>query len=157
YLVLFSDQIVSSRQPIDLLQAKQVLGEVKFGGGTAIYDAIDQTCKHQLSWASNPDKVRRGMFLISDGEDNSSRIDRLKAEHAAQEEGVAIFTLMTHPSFAGPRPRGERSLKELSKETGGFVTDRNLKDAVPLAESLLRSQWIFSFDPAKSDQKLHPL
>ncbi|MGC1370672.1 MAG: hypothetical protein WA824_00915, partial [Candidatus Sulfotelmatobacter sp.] len=59
YLVLFNQKVAVSRDPISASQAKKALGSVIFKGGTAVYDAIDPTCKQKLSRSGNPAKPRR--------------------------------------------------------------------------------------------------
>ena len=150
YLVLFNQGVAISKQPLATSEAKQALEEVKFSGGTAVYDAIEQTCRRALSRLANANIPRRVIILISDGGDNQSHVTHTKAEEAAQEEGIAVFSLAPQPE-----PRGERFLKEVSESTGGRYINNNLKQLIPVL-SAIDAQWLVSFTPSQSGGgKLH--
>lgn len=157
YLVLFNISAAISKQPLQVSQVQSALDGVQFGGGTAVYDAIEQTCIQKLSRSGNPDTPRRAIMLISDGDDNQSHVTRHSAEEAAAKEGVAVFSLTTEPTVADTR--GEYFLKEISHDTGGeVVRSKNLTDGVALLIAAIESQWALSFVPAQpSDKKVHSL
>lgn len=152
YLVLFNDRIGVSRDGISALQAKQVLDSTRFYGGTAVYDAIEQTCIQKLSRSGNP--ARRVILLISDGEDDASYATQKRAEEAALREGVSVFALETNDTHM----RGDKFLRKLSQETGGFFTDKDFKKAVPAAFAAIDAQSIITFSPTQStDKNLHAM
>jgi Ca-activated chloride channel family protein len=157
YLVLFNSSVVISRQPLLAPQAKSVLDAAAFGGGTAVYDAIGQTCIQKLSRSGNPDMPRRVVLLISDGEDNQSHVTHTNAEETAEKEGVAVFSLVTWSDLSGSA--GEHFLNEVSHDTGGrAIRAKNLTDGVAPLLAAIEDQWALSFVPAQSlDQKLHSL
>jgi Ca-activated chloride channel homolog len=157
YLAVFNDSIAISKTPTQVLQMQMALNSIKFGGGTAVYDAIERICSEVLSRSRNPDIQRRAILLISDGEDNSSHIPHEKAETTAEKEGVPVFSLATHSSLAGPR--GEHFLKEVSHNTGGReIKTENLAESLPLLLTAIDEQWALSFAPPQSaDKKLHSL
>ncbi len=157
YLVLFNYSATSSRQPLQASQAQSMLDAAKFEGGTAVYDAIEQTCIRRLSRLGNPGTPRRVILLISDGEDNSSHVPRDAVENTAEKEGVAVFSLITESSLSGRQ--GQHFLKEVSEVTGGrAISVKNPTDPVaPLLEAI-GGQWALNFTPAQSlDKKLHSL
>jgi len=157
YLVLFNGSVATSRQPLPVSQAQSVLDAAKFSGGTAVYDAIQQTCIQKLSRAGNPNTPRRVILLISDGEDNQSHVTHTAAEESAEKEGVAIFSLITESSLAGPQ--GEHFMKEVSQDTGGrAISVKNPTAGVAPLLTAIEDQWALSFVPAQPlDQKLHSL
>jgi VWFA-related protein len=157
YLVLFNVSVATSRQPLQVLEAQSVLDAAKFGGGTAVYDAIEQTCIQKLSRSGNPNTPRRVILLISDGEDNQSHVTHTVAEETAEKEGVAVFSLITESSLAGPT--GEHFMKEISQDTGGrAIGVKNPTDGVAPLLTAIENQWALSFVPAQSlDQKFHSL
>jgi Ca-activated chloride channel homolog len=157
YLVLFSDIVAISGGPLQISQVEKALDGAKFDGGTAIYNAIEQTCTQKLSRSGNPDTPRRAILLISDGEDNSSNIPHANAVSAAENEGIAVFSLV--PGSASPGPRAEQFLKEVSRNTGGRVIfSKNLAEGVAPLLTAIEEQWALSFVAFKSpDQKLHSL
>lgn len=134
-----------------------IFDNATFGGGTAVYDAIDQTCIQKLSRSGNPDTPRRAILLISDGDDNSSTLTRADVEAAAEKEGAAVFSLATWSSLAGTR--GEKFLKEIGYDTGGqAIIVKNLADGVALLLAAVENQWALSFVPAQGlDQRMHSL
>jgi VWFA-related protein len=157
YLVLFSGSVATSRQPLQVAQAQSALDAARFEGGTAVYDAIEQTCIQKLRKSGNSNAPRRVIVLISDGEDNMSHITPTAAEETAEKEGVAVFSLITQSSLAGPR--GEHFMKKVSQNTGGWAFSvKNPVDGVAPLLTAINSQWALTFVPAQSlDQKLHSL
>ena len=112
--------------------------QTRAGGGTAIYDAIYDACKNQLSHpprppGDQPDIVRRVMILISDGDDNLSQRTRSEAIEMAQRTSVVIYTIststqwiqlsQTDPDKLANRKshltEGDQILQSLADETGG--------------------------------------
>jgi Ca-activated chloride channel family protein len=112
--------------------------QTRAGGGTAIYDAIYEACKSQLSHpprppGDQPDVVRRVMILISDGDDNLSTHTRGEAIEMAQRTSVVIYTIststqwiqlsQTDPDKLASRKthltEGDKILQDLADETGG--------------------------------------
>lgn len=156
YLVVFNGRVGISKSPVPASEVEHTLDGVTFGGGTALYDAIEQTCRQRLSRVENPGKPRRVILLISDGDDNLSHVPPKKAEEAAEEEGVAVFSLVTHSSLAGPA--GKRILREISQATGGRSIDENLEQAIPTAIVAIEAQWAVTLTPVQSDDnKLHSI
>jgi hypothetical protein len=157
YLVLFNQAVALSKQPLQASQVQSVVDGVKFSGGTAVYDAIQQTCIQRLSRSGNLDTPRRAILLISDGEDNLSHVTSTNAEGAAEKEGIAVFSLAIRSSLAGPR--GERFLKEVSHNTGGqAISVKKLTDGVGPLLTAIGDQFDVSFVPAQSlDQTTHLL
>lgn len=156
YLVLFNHRVAMSQVPLSVSQANKALDSAMFDGGTAVYDAIEQTCKQKLSRSGNPARSRRVILLISDGEDNQSHVTDTKAEQAALEEGVSVFSVVTKGPMGGPQ--GEKFLKEISQRTGGLATDKDLKQAVPVLIAAIEGQWAVTVVPTQSaDRKLHSM
>jgi hypothetical protein len=78
-------------------------------GGTALYDAVNGACRERMK----PDTVRparRALLILSDGEDNASRITRNQAIAVAEAMNTVIFALNT-----GGRIDNDRGRKRLSK------------------------------------------
>jgi VWFA-related protein len=156
YLVLFNDRVAMSQAPLSVSQAKKALDAAIFDRGTAVYDAIDQTCKQKLGRAGNPARSRRVIVLISDGEDNSSYVTHMKAEQAVLEEGVSVFSVVTKGPMGGPH--GKKFLNEISERTGGLAIDEDLKQAIPVSLAAIEAQWSVTLVPTRSaDRKLHSM
>jgi VWFA-related protein len=155
YLVLFDIGIKMSKKPLQPSTVQKVLDSLKFGGGTALFDAIGDTCTQILSRLGNPDTPRRAIFLISDGDDNSSQIRLEKAEETAEKEGVAIFSL----EIVSTGGNGEHFLKEASHNTGGqTIIARKLEEGVAPLLNTIHGQWVLDVVPPQyPDQKRHSL
>lgn len=156
FLGFFNHRLAISRTPLPIQQAKQALDAATFTGGTAVYDAVEQTCRQKLNRSGNPDKPRRLILLISDGEDNSSHTTNRGAEEAALEEGVSVFSIVTKSPLGGAR--GQAFMKEIGHRTGGLSTEKDLKQAVAISIAAIETQWEVTLASSRSaDRKLHSL
>src|SRR5437867_2835042 len=87
------------------------------GGGTALYDAIYFACRDRLQQDQPRHKFRRAIILVTDGDDNQSRVTRDQALEMAQKADVVIYAISTNISRI--EGDGDKVLKYLSLETGG--------------------------------------
>src|SRR5208283_4787365 len=87
------------------------------GGGTAMYDAIYFACRDKLVQDKSTGATRRAIILLSDGEDNQSRVSREEAVEMAQRAEVIIYAISTNTS--GLKMRGDKILEHFAEETGG--------------------------------------
>jgi len=87
------------------------------GGGTALYDAISTAATKKLHAIRSDRPIRRVIILISDGEDNQSRVTRSEAIEAARRGEVTVYAISTNDSNV--KTRGDRLLEQLAEETGG--------------------------------------
>src|SRR5579871_5586790 len=55
------------------------------GGGTSLYDAIFYACRDKLQLDQPRDKFRRALIVVTDGDDNTSRVTRDQALEMAQK------------------------------------------------------------------------
>ncbi len=121
------------------------------GGGTAMYDAIYYACRDKLL---KEDKgvlaTRRAIILLSDGEDNQSRVSREEAIDMAQRAEVIIYTISTNTS--GLKLRGDKVLERFADETGGKAffpfKIEDVANAFTEISDELRSQYAISYKPA---------
>ena len=152
------------------------------GGGTAVYDAIYEACRDQLSHpprppGDQPDVVRRVLILISDGEDNLSAHTRSEAIEMAQSYSVVIYTIststqwiqlsQTDPDKLANRKthltEGDKILQDLAEETGGRAfypyhvddLDQSFQDI----GDELRNQYSITYNPTNYilDGKYHKI
>jgi VWFA-related protein len=86
-------------------------------GGTALYDAILLACGGRMK-ADPVQSVRHVLVIVSDGEDNMSRVNLADTIASAQLSGTVIFTVDSEAG--GSRlGRGGRALERLAEQTGG--------------------------------------
>jgi VWFA-related protein len=123
---------------------------LRAGGGTALFDAIYYACREKLmNPPSNPDGTRRAIILLSDGEDNQSRVTREEAVEMAQRSGVIIYAISTN--ITGQKSRGDKVLERFAETTGGRLFTpfklQEVSDAFTDIQSELRSQYAISYHP----------
>ena len=120
------------------------------GGGTAMYDAIYFACRDKLMKDKSAGATRRAIILLSDGEDNQSRVSREEAVEMAQRAEVIIYAISTNTS--GLKLRGDKILEHFADETGGRAffpfKIQDVADAFSQISDELRSQYDVSYKPA---------
>jgi VWFA-related protein len=92
--------------------------KIRAGGGTSLYDAIYLAVNEKLADQGG----RRVVILITDGDDNSSRVSLTETLEVAQQNTVTIYSISTNSTaFFGSKDqeRGDKTLKKFSEETGG--------------------------------------
>jgi VWFA-related protein len=121
------------------------------GGGTAMYDAIYFACRDKLM-KQDQSRVatRRAIILLSDGEDNQSRVAREEAVEMAQRAEVVIYAISTNTS--GLVTRGDKVLQHFADQTGGKAffpfKIQDVADAFSQIQDELRSQYAIAYKPA---------
>jgi Ca-activated chloride channel family protein len=92
--------------------------KIRAGGGTALYDAIYLAVDRKLAGQSG----RKVLIVISDGDDNSSRLSLTETLESAQQNNVTIYGISTNSAaYFGSKEqdRGDKTLRRFSEETGG--------------------------------------
>jgi len=120
------------------------------GGGTALYDAVYFACRDKLLKAQQTGPTRKAIILLSDGEDNQSRVTREEAIEMAQRAEVILYTISTNVS--GVKMRGDKVLERMAEATGGraFFPFRiqDVSNAFSEIQDELRSQYVLAYKPA---------
>ena len=124
--------------------------DLRPGGGTALYDAIYYACRDKLQNAqSKKGAVRKAIILLSDGEDNQSRVLREEAVEMAERAEVIIYAISTN--ISGVKSRGDKVLERFAEMTGGRVFfPYKLQDvayAFTGIQEELRSQYAVAYKP----------
>jgi len=105
----------------DLIDDQEKLAEavrsLRPGGGTALYDALYYGCRDKLQQDQPRHKFRRAVIIVSDGDDNQSRVSRDQALEMAQKADAVIYCISTNISRI--EADGDKVLKYLAHETGG--------------------------------------
>ncbi len=125
---------------------------LKAGGGTALFDAIYYACREKLQnppAGPNGATSRRAMILLSDGEDNQSRVTREEAVEMAQRAAVIIYAISTN--ITGIKTRGDKVLERFAETTGGRLFTpfklQDVADAFTEIQDELRSQYALTYHP----------
>jgi VWFA-related protein len=146
--------VISFDSGVELLQDftddPEVLADkirkIRAGGGTSLYDAIYLAVNQKLNGQSG----RRIVILITDGDDNSSRVSLTETLEAAQKNDVTIYPISTNSAaFFGSKEqeRGDKTLKKFAEETGG-------KAFFPLKIQDLSSSFLDIHDELRSQYQI---
>jgi Ca-activated chloride channel family protein len=123
--------------------------KLKAAGGTALYDAIYMTCDEKLIRETG----RKAIIILSDGEDESSRMSRRQAIEVALRAEATVFAIsVTKGGFFGVGAsggEGDAILTDITRETGGriffpFKID-DLEDSFRQISQELRSQYSIGY------------
>jgi VWFA-related protein len=131
------------------------------GGGTALYDAIYFACRDRLQYDQPRHKFRRAIIIVSDGDDNQSRVTRDQSLEMAQKADVVIYSISTNISKI--EGDGDKVLRYLSLETGGqaffpFKVQDLAQSFENIANELRRQYNIFYRpEPLKADGLYHSI
>jgi VWFA-related protein len=147
-----TDMAQSFTNNIDLLN--QGIRKLRPGGGTALYDALYKTCKDQMLTLQEDGAVRRALIVVSDGDDNYSRVQQSDAIKMCQRAETIVYTISTNVSPS--KDKGDEVLRVISEATGGTpffpikiedvaVGFRNIQEE-------LRSQYSLVYRPAEFKQ-----
>ncbi|MBI4904075.1 MAG: VWA domain-containing protein [Acidobacteria bacterium] len=129
------------------------------GGGTALYDAIYKSCRDRLIQDQPKHKFRRAIVILSDGEDNQSRVTREQALEMAQKSDVVIYSVSTN--ITRIQTDGDKLLRYLAVETGGLALfPFKVEDLAQSFENIsneLRSQYsiLYRPEPLHTDGLFH--
>lgn len=124
--------------------------DLRPGGGTALYDAIYYAARDKLADAhSKKGPVRKAIIVLSDGEDNQSRVLREEAVEMAERAEVIIYAISTN--ISGIKSRGDKVLERFAEMTGGRVFFpyklQDVADAFTGIQEELRSQYAVAYKP----------
>jgi VWFA-related protein len=145
---------------IDALQTG--VNRLRPGGGTALFDAVYTACRDKLlEGARDREPVRKAMVLISDGDDNQSRVRPDEAIKECERAETIIYAISTN--WTPSRGKGDDVLKQLAEETGGQVyyptSVEYVSESFKSIEEELRSQYALTYTPAdfKYDGAFRPI
>jgi Ca-activated chloride channel homolog len=127
---------------------------IRLGGSTALLDATDLALQ-EMKKAHNP---RKGIVIISDGDDNSSICSMGELKDRVREADATIYAIgISDPVYftqgwpPPSRPTGPALLREISKQTGGKLFEvtnpKQLPEIASKIGALLRSQYLLGYAP----------
>jgi Ca-activated chloride channel family protein len=120
---------------------------LRSGGGTSLFDAMFLATTQKLAGQSG----RKVLILITDGDDNSSRLTYQETLVAIQKNEVVVYAISTNASALGGNEvaNGDKVLKRFTEQTGGrFIKPTRLSDLVASFSSIgdeLRSQYTIAY------------
>ena len=95
------------------------INRLRPGGGTALYDAVYTACRDKLLTSRGQEPVRKAIILISDGDDNQSRVYISEAIKECERAETIIYAISTN--WTPSRGPGDKALTQLAEDTGGEV------------------------------------
>ena len=124
------------------------------GGATHLYDAVYLSARELLK----NEVGRKVLILLTDGEDQGSKVKLDAALEAAQKSDVIIYSIdisdRAFYSRHGMGYGGESVLRKLSEETGGRVIQaNNAKDTSAAFQQIaneLRTQYLLGYTPTNT-------
>jgi VWFA-related protein len=149
--VLAFDEVYEVTQDFtnDLEKLKAGIRVIRPGGGTAMWDAVYFACREKMLKEMNSGPVRRVIVLVSDGDDNQSRVSRREAVEMAQRAEVIIYAISTNLGIVDDT--GPHNLRALADATGGRAFFpfklQDLSDAFNEIQGELRSQYLVVYKP----------
>jgi len=123
--------------------------KLRAAGGTALYDAIYATCDEKLIREIG----RKAIIILSDGEDESSKLSLHQAMEMALRAESTIFGISVSKGgffgVGGSTKEGDNVLRDMAQETGGrvffpFKID-DLDDSFRQINQELRSQYSIGY------------
>ena len=109
----------------------------------------------------SPDPVRKAMILISDGDDNQSRVRVDEAIKMCERAETIIYAISTN--WTPSRGKGDQVLTRMAEETGGQVlfppSVEEMTNSFHEIQAELRSQYALTYTPAdfKYDGSFRPI
>jgi VWFA-related protein len=137
------------------------INRLRPGGGTALFDAVYTACRDKLLSERGAEPVRKAMILISDGDDNQSRVHPDEAIKMCQRAETIIYAISTN--WTPSRGRGDKVLEDMAEETGGHTffppSVEEMSNSFKSIEEELRSQYMLNYVPAefKADGAFRPI
>ena len=123
--------------------------------GTLLYDAVYLSSHDMLS----KEVGRKAMILLTDGQDEGSRLKIQDAIEAAQKADAIVYVLLCADRgfYGGFGYSGESEMHKLTEQTGGRVINvgnkfDKLRDAFDQIAAELRSQYNIGYTPTNAKQ-----
>jgi len=117
------------------------------GGGTNLYDAVYLACHDQLGQEAG----RKALVILSDAEDNGSKMSENDAIESAQRADAVIHFLLIR-DFSAIEGYGAGVAHRMAEQTGGRVIDihgeKSLDKAFDELTEELHSQYLVSYTPS---------
>ncbi|HWC19210.1 MAG TPA: VWA domain-containing protein [Terriglobales bacterium] len=131
------------------------IDSLSISGGTAIWDAISFAC-WKLAAYPEKERVAKVLVILTDGEDNASRITLKQAIQDAETTGVTVYAISTK-DYAELHQYGksdaDRALQVLTERTGGqamFPGEVSVLDQTfDKLGDVIRSRYLVAYKPAE--------
>ena len=146
----------------DVDSLEQGINTLSPGGGTALYDALYSACRYKMMDISRgQEPVRKAIILISDGDDDQSRVYEEEAIKECQRAETIVYSVSTN--WTPSRGPGDKVMAALAEQTGGRVffppSVQDISNSFAQIAEELRSQYALTYTPAdfKYDGSFHSI
>lgn len=153
FIVNFNDESYLDTDFTDSIALlEESLERIDSRGGTAFYDATNLALRHLMEKGSWDKKV---LLLITDGEDNASRVTLEQLVRTVQRSPVMIYTvgLLGGESSRSMR-RAKRAMEAIAKASGGATFfPENVDDVQVVANDIandIRNQYVLAYSPTNA-------
>jgi VWFA-related protein len=128
------------------------VNRIRPAGGTALFDAVYTACRDKLLDVSRgQEPVRKAMVLISDGDDDQSRVYLDEAIKECQRAETIIYAVSTN--WTPSRGKGDQVMNQMAAETGGEAffppSVEEMSNSFRSIQEELRSQYALTYTPAE--------
>jgi Ca-activated chloride channel homolog len=136
FVIAFSD-FVRGTDFLDQEHFLKLSFDFRLSGGTALHDALYQATE-VFANQRETELTRRALILLTDGEDDASRLSFQQLLPALQRAGIPVFSI----SLGGNETpaRGRKTLEGLAETTGGQAFLPTKADGIPVALQAIRAQ-----------------
>lgn len=135
--------------------------DLRPGGGTSLYDAIQFASPARFTLPGPPGEARRAVVILSDGDDTESHSTRDQALESSQQTDAVIYAISTNPGRT--ETMGDKVLRYLAEQTGGsaffpFKIEDLARSFTKTADEL-RHQYVIYYrpEPLKTDGQFHTI
>jgi VWFA-related protein len=135
----------------DVDKLESGVNRLRPGGGTALFDAVYTACRDKmLDVSRGQEPVRKAIVLISDGDDNQSRVRPDEVIKECERAETIIYAISTN--WTPSRGKGDKVLTDMAESTGGQVffppSVEEMSNSFHDIEEELRSQYALTYTPA---------
>ncbi len=136
---------------------QDALARIDTRGSTALYDAVIGSLNH----LKKGHKDKRVLLLVTDGDDDASRMTREDAIKAAEESNATIYTIGVFSEDDRKNDKrmvrnSKKVLTELAEATGGQAYfPENLDQVTPICEQVaheIRNQYSIGYYPTNGSK-----
>ncbi len=154
FIVNFSDDAyIDQDLTSNISELERGLSHIDSKGSTALYDAVAASANELANHAKQPKQV---LLIITDGEDNASRLTLQQAVQRVQSLGgpvVYSIGLLFDEDNKEKSHRAKEALEQLSQETGGIAYfPHSLQDVNEIAAEVardIRNQYTIGYHSTK--------
>jgi VWFA-related protein len=134
----------------DHTQLQKGVQQLTNNGGTALFDAVSRSCWKLAAYPEH-ERVARVLVVVSDGQENSSRITLRQTIRDIEATGVTVYTISTKEAGVD-KTEADKVLEMLAERSGGealFPGDvQTLGHSFDKLRDEIRSRYLIAYKPA---------